>query len=642
MMNGDEPSSGSIAQFSQRSPLNPVLSLEPRPFPQLTTELQPSQQPHESAAPSFGWQTIGERQDFYDERDCLHPSFNLVIEKLNNRGADDVVIFDYSLDPDYLTLDGDSSDEEDGPPLEHSSADDDLFFRVSRNELLESEEFGQIIGSSERRPSRGPRLGIIDFPQCYDTWDDSLLYAMGKKLSLQQEGKSGFMDVYLRRVRELPGHRRFRTGISLWAPSKGLPGLPRSRSSEHRFLLFVSFPYFGGSSQDIRLDPESETVRLLDFGRVGIDVPDRSAIVDEKERDDIRRILVHQARYLVFDNNLMATFRSKEDTAKDRAPLHRFQERIGAFRAMTHMIANCTELELRTLEKLQASLCKLGGEIHQMISDARAYRDDWGMKREQDRIQDLLTSLDVLAASSFAAISVAERQIVVLQDLHSVFLTSYRTKSKDYEKGYPLRQNPFHRNILTIPILSENPQQIWPNTLDTIDEVVRERKYFIKKVKGLVENMDIRRKIFSAFLKSDQAKAAPSEKTAQETAGAVKRTEDAVKKTQAVIEKAQAELVQQGQTLTSFTIVTTAFLPLSFCTSYFSMQTMKEFGDSPGKLSLRQFWLATGPTLVGVLLLTVMIVLWKRPVVIALKANIKKKLSIHQRKMISDIEKRAR
>ena len=59
----------------------------------------------------------------------------------------------------------------------------------------------------------------------------------------------------------------------------------------------------------------------------------------------------------------------------------------------------------------------------------------------------------------------------------------------------------------------------------------------------------------SVFLKSDQAKAAPSEKTAREAAYAVERV--------------QAELVQQGQTLSSFTLVTTAFLPLSFCASVF-------------------------------------------------------------------------
>jgi len=64
----------------------------------------------------------------------------------------------------------------------------------------------------------------------------------------------------------------------------------------------------------------------------------------------------------------------------------------------------------------------------------------------------------------------------------------------------------------------------------------------------------------SAFLKSDQARAAPSETTAQEATDAMKRTEETIR-------KGQAQLVQQGQTLSGFTIVTTAFLPLGFCAS---------------------------------------------------------------------------
>ena len=69
---------------------------------------------------------------------------------------------------------------------------------------------------------------------------------------------------------------------------------------------------------------------------------------------------------------------------------------------------------------------------------------------------------------------------------------------------------------------------------------------------------------FSAFLKSDQARAAPSEKTAQETIGAVKRTEEAIKET-------KEQLVKQGQILSGFTLVTTAFLPLDFCASVFHL-----------------------------------------------------------------------
>ena len=55
----------------------------------------------------------------------------------------------------------------------------------------------------------------------------------------------------------------------------------------------------------------------------------------------------------------MATFRSKEDNAKDQIPLHRSQERIGAFRAMIHMMANRMDSEIWILAKLQAFLCKL-------------------------------------------------------------------------------------------------------------------------------------------------------------------------------------------------------------------------------------------------------------------------------------------
>ena len=95
----------------------------------------------------------------------------------------------------------------------------------------------------------------------------------------------------------------------------------------------------------------------------------------------------------------------------------------------------------------------------------------------------------------FAAIGVVERQIAILRDLYSLFLTNCRTKIKDYEKGYPLQQSPFYKNIAPIPVLSENSEQIWPNTLDAVDEVVQERKFFVKKVRALVENMDIRRKI---------------------------------------------------------------------------------------------------------------------------------------------------
>ncbi|PWW79092.1 hypothetical protein C7212DRAFT_355230 [Tuber magnatum] len=583
------------------------------------------------------WETIGGQQEFYDERDCLHPGHNLTSEKLRGRGQNEVVIFEYLLNPGYLSRgDGDPEDE-DGDSS--SGAESDVFFRVSKDELMESHQFDQVIDPTGKPIEPVvPRLGIIDFLECYDTSDENLLNMMAERLHLPSART--FRDAHLTRLEALSGHREFRTGISLLAPSKS----SKSTQSEDKFSLFVSYPYFGESDGKIDLDARSESVRLSDFRRLGA----HDGAGPRWGRTEKAEVLVHQARYMIFDNYTMAAFRSKEDSAEDKVPLHRFQERIGAFRAVVHMIANRMGLELSTLRKLQASLCKLEEDIDQMISDAETYEDNQGMeviaedpatmlgllpgttltpqqvedyeqarkdnvqREKQRRVRRLLASLNSLSAALFAAMSVAERQIAVLEDLHSVFLTSHRRKTKDRNGG---RQNPFHKSIALIPILLENREQIWPNTLDTIDEVVQERKTFIEKIKGLVENMDIRRKILSGFLKSEQAKAAPSERTAQETTQAMKDTKDAIEETQKI-------LVQQMQTLSGFTIVTTAFLPLSFCTSYYGMSNIK---DHEKKYTLRDFWLATGPVLVGILLLTLIVVYWKRPEMVGPKKYVKEK-----------------
>jgi len=110
-----------------------------------------------------------------------------------------------------------------------------------------------------------------------------------------------FGDTHSEKVLALPGHENFRTGISLRVPSKIPLGLPSSGSPEDQSTLFVSFPYFGKSSSSIPLSRESESVRLLDFKRLGADVADHSAVVGGEGHDDIMGTLVHQARYMIFD-----------------------------------------------------------------------------------------------------------------------------------------------------------------------------------------------------------------------------------------------------------------------------------------------------------------------------------------------------
>ena len=122
---------------------------------------------------------------------------------------------------------------------------------------------------------------------------------MAQKLGLQQEGETTFMGPYLERVRALPGHKNFGTGVSLRAPFKGLAEISRS---EERFILFVSFPYFGIPREDIPLGRERESLKLLDFRLLGVDARDRGVEVSEDVIAGKEEILVHQARYMIFNN----------------------------------------------------------------------------------------------------------------------------------------------------------------------------------------------------------------------------------------------------------------------------------------------------------------------------------------------------
>jgi len=129
---------------------------------------------------------------------------------------------------------------------------------------------------------------------------------MAKELHLPNP--TTFGEAHSKKVLALPGCERFRTGISLRVPSKKPAGLAKPDSSEDRFTLFVSFPYFGKSSGSFPLGPEPESVRLLDIKCLGDDVPDGSAVVGGEEKDGIGETLVHQARYMIFDNRKLYFF----------------------------------------------------------------------------------------------------------------------------------------------------------------------------------------------------------------------------------------------------------------------------------------------------------------------------------------------
>jgi len=117
-----ESSSGSVHQSSQAPPLQPTLAQD---------------RPHYFDR----WRVIGEQQEFYDDEGFLCLSRSPTSEKLKDRKEDDVVIFDYSL----RRADGNPPVEGSGPSSGGSSEDDDRFFKVPKDRLIESEQFSQVI-----------------------------------------------------------------------------------------------------------------------------------------------------------------------------------------------------------------------------------------------------------------------------------------------------------------------------------------------------------------------------------------------------------------------------------------------------------------------------------------------------------------
>jgi len=136
---------------------------------------------------------------------------------------------------------------------------------------------------------------------------------MAKELHLPNA--TTFGDAHSKRVLSLPGREKFRTGISLRVPSKKPLEPSKSGSLEDRTILFVSFPYFGESRKWVEFGHKRESVTLLEFKRLGVGVRGRRGAFGQEVSDDIGGIsvkkgdiLVHQARYMIFDNSKLYLF----------------------------------------------------------------------------------------------------------------------------------------------------------------------------------------------------------------------------------------------------------------------------------------------------------------------------------------------
>jgi len=143
-------------------------------------------------------------------------------------------------------------------------------------------------------------------------------------------------------------------------------------------------------------------------------------------------------------------------------------------------------------------------------------------------------------------------------------------------------------------------------------------------------------------LKSDQAKSASSERTAQGAINAIKRTEH-------TLDKTYDEIVKQGRTVDGFTLFTVFFLPLGFSTSvfyflsaiqalsdkgphqYYGMQTIE---DDNNKLTLNEFWLITGCMVAVITVLAALVITWNRSFTVKLRHRLGRALLWPLTKMI--------
>ena len=55
------------------------------------------------------------------------------------------------------------------------------------------------------------------------------------------------------------------------------------------------------------MGPESESVELLPFKRMETDIPDRPGVVGSRD-GGVGGVLVHQVRYMIFDNRKLYFF----------------------------------------------------------------------------------------------------------------------------------------------------------------------------------------------------------------------------------------------------------------------------------------------------------------------------------------------
>ncbi|KAL0640311.1 hypothetical protein Q9L58_000591 [Maublancomyces gigas] len=506
-----------------------------------------------------------------DERICILQNYGLSQRNKDvELGETPVMFYDYAFD-EYQKL-----DEYEGQIVEKKK---DLWAASPA-----TGEDRYKLNHDEYFPKRQCELGralflrVIDFPELRYCWTEGFLKAIRAQMkpethnsppdqqALEREQEQFLIETLRKLIPQAPdpaGPDIFKSGISFSAltgresadkaASRKPPG---SGSADNAFLaLMVYMPYF-----DISTIPDRKTesltlpeYRLLERGEPVIQYPPSG----DRNKD----LLVHQAWFMMLNNEIIAMFRSAEDKHSDPVmtkrrpqPLFPDQHRTGAFHALVQMISNIfTSSRKRSLNFFLEKIAK--GEFD---TQHRIYNND----------NTVVQTLDSLVIDLITLKSIVKSQVEILEDLQDIYENTTRT---------PAQGNCHNKNVVKIPVLQKAVEEI-PFAVVTIEAVVRERKKYQEKLDVLLERAERSKKHLSRILKMEALQYVIGTQTihllgattsqTQEINEQLSKTGDSQATTAVLATEAQTiELEKQRQIVTSFTILTTLFLPLGFCAS---------------------------------------------------------------------------
>ncbi|KAF8247252.1 hypothetical protein K440DRAFT_661546 [Wilcoxina mikolae CBS 423.85] len=219
---------------------------------------------------------------------------------------------------------------------------------------------------------------------------------------------------------------------------------PDGIAGNEQSTLFVSLPYLG----DVPYNSENpESVRLSDFDGVTVNGTD-GAISAPVEGE----LVVHQARFIVYNNTTIATFKSKESTKRIHKSVFPGDTQ-GAFHLLARMVRDVVTSDqtiiasFRKQLKSSHSIARLQALTSGIIHPADVEGGSPGDRTQL--LQGISEDLERLVLIT----SVIKRQVEVVDDLIMNFHNSCIVEPDDLRVRMPVISNHKEQILAALPVL---------------------------------------------------------------------------------------------------------------------------------------------------------------------------------------------